>query len=73
MRSLLPQSGATLQGYSNEVEVEAGRIVFVAGQVGCDAQQTLQSKEMAPQFDQTLANVIDVLKVTGAARSAFVA
>ena len=40
-------------GYSNGIEA-AGRVVFVAGQVGWDAEQRFHSPEIAPQFEQAL-------------------
>ncbi len=35
------------------------------GQVGWDAQQKFQSEEIAPQFEQALANVLAVLREAG--------
>ena len=63
MRTLLPDGWAPPIGYANGIEVEAGRIVFIAGQVGWDAQQRFHSEEIAPQFEQALANVLAVLAV----------
>jgi len=66
MQTLLPEGWAPPIGYANGIAVDAGRIVFVAGQVGWDAQQHFQSEEIAPQFDQALRNIIDVLAQAGA-------
>lgn len=66
MQALLPEGWAPPVGYSNGIAVDAGRIIFVAGQVGWDAQQRFQSEDIAPQFDQALANILDVLAVAGA-------
>lgn len=66
MQALLPEGWAPPIGYSNGIAVDAGRIIFVAGQVGWDAQQCFQSEDIAPQFDQALANILDVLAVAGA-------
>ena len=66
MQALLPEGWAPPIGYSNGIAVDAGRIIFVAGQVGWDAQQRFQSEDIAPQFDQALANILDVLAVAGA-------
>ena len=52
-------------GYANGISVPAGRIVFIAGQVGWDAQQRFHSEAIAPQFDQALANVLAVLAEAG--------
>jgi enamine deaminase RidA (YjgF/YER057c/UK114 family) len=65
MRTLLPEGWAPPIGYSNGIEAAAGRIVFVAGQVGWDAQQRFASEDIAPQFDQALANVLAVLAEAG--------
>ncbi len=64
-RHLLPAGWAPPIGYANGIEVDAGRIVFVAGQVGWDAQQVFRSDQLAPQFDQALANVLAVLAEAG--------
>jgi len=66
MQVLLPEGWAPPIGYANGIAVDAGRIVFVAGQVGWDAQQRFHSEEIAPQFDQALANIIAVLAAAGA-------
>lgn len=65
MRVLLPDGWAPPIGYANGIEVPAGRIVFVAGQVGWDAQQRFQSEDLAPQFEQALLNVLAVLAKAG--------
>ena len=65
MRALLPEGWAPPIGYANGIEVQAGRIVFVAGQVGWDAQQKFASEDIAQQFDQALANVLAVLAEAG--------
>ena len=65
MRALLPEGWAPPIGYANGIEVNAGRIVFVAGQVGWDAQQRFASEDLIVQFEQALANVLAVLAVAG--------
>lgn len=65
MRVLLPEGWAPPVGYANGIEVAAGRIIFIAGQVGWDAQQRFASKEIAPQFAQALDNVLAVLREAG--------
>lgn len=54
-------------GYSNAVVARGSRIVFVAGQVGWNAEQKFDSSDFAAQFDRALANVMEVLKTAGAA------
>jgi len=65
MQVLLPEGWAPPIGYSNGIAVEAGRIVFIAGQVGWDAQQEFHSEEIAPQFEQALQNILAVLAEAG--------
>ena len=62
---LLPQGWVPPIGYSNGIAAERGRVVFVAGQVGWDAQQKFHAEALAPQFEQALKNVIEVLAVAG--------
>jgi enamine deaminase RidA (YjgF/YER057c/UK114 family) len=64
-RVLLPAGWAPPIGYANGIEAPAGRIVFVAGQVGWDASQRFQSDELVPQFEQALENVLAVLAEAG--------
>jgi enamine deaminase RidA (YjgF/YER057c/UK114 family) len=65
MQILLPEGWAPPVGYANGIAVDAGRIVFIAGQVGWDAQQRFHSADIAPQFDQALQNVLAVLAAAG--------
>ena len=65
MRALLPEGWAPPIGYANGIEVDAGRIVFIAGQVGWNAQQQFASEDIVPQFEQALANVLAVLAEAG--------
>jgi enamine deaminase RidA (YjgF/YER057c/UK114 family) len=65
MQVLLPPDWAAPIGYANGIEVDAGRIVFIAGQVGWNAQQKFESVDIAPQFEQALKNVLAVLKQAG--------
>ncbi len=66
MRVLLPPGWAAPIGYANGIATTPGRIVFVAGQVGWDAQQRFPSAELVPQFAQALENIIAVLAEAGA-------
>jgi enamine deaminase RidA (YjgF/YER057c/UK114 family) len=67
MRALLPEGWAPPIGYANGIEVDAGRLVFIAGQVGWDSQQRFASEDLAAQFEQALANVVTVLSEAGGA------
>ena len=65
MQALLPEGWAKPIGYSNAIVADAGRLVFVAGQVGWDAQQRFHSDAIVPQFDQALANILAILAEAG--------
>lgn len=65
MQVLLPEGWAAPIGYANGIAVAAGRVVFIAGQVGWDTQQKFHSTEIAPQFEQALQNVLAVLAQAG--------
>jgi len=64
-RILLPSEWSPPIGYSNGISVAAGRIVFVAGQVGWDADQRFRSEDLVPQFEQALKNVLAVIATAG--------
>ena len=65
MQVLLPPGWTAPVGYANGIAVAAGRMVFIAGQVGWNAQQVFESADLVPQFDQALKNVIAVLEQAG--------
>ena len=65
MRALLPSGWAPPVGYANGIEAPAGRLVFVAGQVGWNAAQKFESEDVAPQFAQALKNILAVLAEAG--------
>ncbi len=61
-----PESLGSPRGYSNGVLSEAtGRSLFVAGQLGWNREQRIVSADFVAQFDQALANVIEVVKGAG--------
>ncbi len=65
MQVLLPPGWPRPRGYANGVAA-TGRMVFVAGQIGWDAEGRFGSDTMAGQTRQALRNVVDVLAVAGA-------
>ncbi len=65
MHVLLPPGWAAPIGYANGIVAPAGRIVFIAGQVGWNAQQQFESPDIVPQFEQALKNVLAVLAQAG--------
>ena len=65
MQVLLPPGWPRPKGYANGVAV-SGRMVFVAGMVGWDAQGVFHSSDMADQVQQAMSNVVAVLAEAGA-------
>jgi enamine deaminase RidA (YjgF/YER057c/UK114 family) len=65
MKVLLPAGWSPPVGYANGIAVDAGRLVFIAGQVGWNSAQRFESEEFAAQFEQALQNVIAVLRQAG--------
>jgi enamine deaminase RidA (YjgF/YER057c/UK114 family) len=61
MRTLQPADWARPRGYANGIEAR-GRMIFVAGQIGWDKDQRFQAKDFAGQFEQTLVNILAVLR-----------
>jgi len=61
-----PASLASPKGFSHGVLAEAsGKLLFVAGQIGWDAHQTIVSANFVEQFDRALANVVAVVDEAG--------
>jgi enamine deaminase RidA (YjgF/YER057c/UK114 family) len=64
LKRLHPPGWKPPVGYANGIAA-SGTAVFVAGQVGWNAEQVFESREMAPQFEQALKNVLAVLAEAG--------
>jgi enamine deaminase RidA (YjgF/YER057c/UK114 family) len=62
---LHPRDWAPPVGYANGINVPAGRIVFIAGQVGWDTDQHFHSEQLVPQFEQALQNILAILAEAG--------
>ena len=54
------------RGYANGM-AGAGRVVFVAGQIGWDPDGVFAGPDLLAQFDQALANVVAVVEAAGGA------
>ena len=59
-----PQGWAAPKGYANGV-VATGRQLFIAGQIGWNAQGRFESDDFVPQVEQALKNVVEVLQAAG--------
>ena len=65
MKILHPRGWKAPIGYANGI-VATGTVVFVAGQVGWDAEHVFHSEDIAVQFEQALKNIVAVLAEAGA-------
>ena len=61
---ILPAGWPRPKGYANGV-VAGGRMLFIAGMIGWDAQGRFESDDFAVQAKQALKNVADVLREAG--------
>ena len=61
MRTLQPPDWAPARGYANGVAAR-GQLIFVAGQIGWNAQQRFDSDDFVEQAAQALRNVVAVLR-----------
>jgi enamine deaminase RidA (YjgF/YER057c/UK114 family) len=66
MQLLHPKHWRAAKGFANGVAAE-GRQVFVAGQVGWNAEQQFASDDFVAQVEQALVNVVAVLAEADAA------
>jgi len=62
---LHPQGWSPALGYSNGVAA-SGRMVFVAGMIGWNAEQEFESDDFVEQAAQALRNIVAVLAEGGA-------
>jgi len=58
---LQPKEWARAKGYSNGIAAR-GTQVFIAGQIGWDAEQKFRDERLAPQVRMALKNVLRVLE-----------
>ncbi len=68
MRYINPESVATPKGYNNGVVMlpsAGGGVLFLAGQVAWDKNGRIVSDRFAEQFDQALANLLEVVSAAG--------
>jgi enamine deaminase RidA (YjgF/YER057c/UK114 family) len=64
-RLLLPEGWVRPKGYANGVEA-TGRQVFVAGQIGWNAQGVFETDDLVEQVRVSLENVLAVLREANA-------
>jgi enamine deaminase RidA (YjgF/YER057c/UK114 family) len=59
-----PKHWSPPKGYSNGV-VATGRQLFIAGQIGWNAQGQFESDDFVAQVEQALNNIVEVLEAAG--------
>lgn len=65
-KKINPQTLGAPRGYSNGILTQPnGRLLFVAGQIGCDQSGKVVSSDFVKQFDQALANILAVVTEAG--------
>lgn len=62
---LQPEGWPRPRGYANGIAAE-GRLVFVAGLIGCTPDGRFDALDFVGQVRQTLLNIIEVLRAAGA-------
>ena len=65
MQVLHPKHWAAAKGFANGIAAE-GKQIFIAGQVGWNAEQVFESDDFAAQTEQALRNIVEVLAEAGA-------
>lgn len=65
MERVNPPELAAPSGFSHAVSVEAGRLVFLAGQTALDEQGRIVGDTVVEQFERALANLLTALRACG--------
>ena len=64
MQILQPPGWARAKGFSNGISC-TGKLVFIAGQVGCTGEGRWEARDFGNQFKQTIKNILAVLAEAG--------
>ena len=59
-----PEGWKPAKGYANGVAAE-GRVIYVGGQIGWNADQVFETHDFLEQMEQTLRNVLAVVEAGG--------
>jgi enamine deaminase RidA (YjgF/YER057c/UK114 family) len=65
MKRVNPPSLVKPSGFSHAVVAGPGRLVFLAGQTGMDSSGHIVGEDVAGQFEQALANILEALAASG--------
>ena len=64
LQCIHPETWAPTRGYSAGMLGE-GKVLYIAGQIGWNANQQFETEDFVEQFTQTLKNVIAVVRSAG--------
>jgi enamine deaminase RidA (YjgF/YER057c/UK114 family) len=64
-KTLQPEGWARPKGYANGIEA-TGRTIYIAGQIGWNANCEFETDDFVGQVRQSLANIVAVLDAAGA-------
>lgn len=62
--SVHPEGWKPAKGYANGMVAE-GKVLFVGGQIGWNAQQEFETHDFVGQMTQALHNILDVVQAAG--------
>ena len=62
--TVTPPGWAAPKGYANGV-VASGRVLFLGGQIGWNAEQQFETDDFIGQMTQTLQNIKEILEAAG--------
>lgn len=62
---LHPAGWVAARGYANGIATEGGRLVFVGGQIGWNADQIFETDDFVGQTRQVLKNILAILGEAG--------
>ena len=62
--SVHPKGWKPAKGYANGMVAE-GKVLFVGGQIGWNAQQEFETHDFIGQMTQALCNIVDVVQAAG--------
>lgn len=62
---LHPAGWQPAKGYANGIATEGGRLVFLGGQIGWNADQVFETDDFAGQVKQALKNIVAILAEAG--------
>lgn len=62
--TVTPSGWKSAKGYANGVVAE-GRMVFLGGQIGWNADQVFESDDFVAQARQALANIVSIVEAAG--------